>query len=298
MGLKRCSICGRSFPDNQGDICKICSMRQSKSSPSTDSRGTPKFQIKPGLASASSPVKKDTGGFQIKKEVNPPTPSTSPSSFPPKTGQPQTYPGRTQQQIDLEAQDLSAMAMSPGGISRALKPKDKEPEFDVCPKCNQEQTRDGIAFCEFCGAMLHMSDGKVEQDFPLSKMFGVTTTTLDKLKGKGITTTRQLLAEATTPGKRKALSIKAGLNESAMLRMINHADLTRIEGITLEQTAILEIAGVNSIIDLRSRTPKQILERINAHKSALQKLGAIVMPIESQLVKWIEEAKKIEPTVK
>jgi len=112
-----------------------------------------------------------------------------------------------------------------------------------------------------------------------------------KLASAGVKSTDNLLEMGKTPKGRKEIAEKSGLNETLILKWVNHVDLFRIKGIGSEYADLLEAAGVDTVPELAQRkaenlTPK--LVAVNEEKKLLRKL-----PVLSQVEAWIEQAKKL-----
>lgn len=117
-----------------------------------------------------------------------------------------------------------------------------------------------------------------------------------KLKEVGIATTEKLLEVAATPKGRKELAEKTGIDEGLILEWVNLADLYRIKGIGSEYSDLLEEAGVDTVVELAKRVPKNLfakMEEINAAKKLVRK-----MPVEKQVADWVEQAKELPRIVK
>ena len=112
-----------------------------------------------------------------------------------------------------------------------------------------------------------------------------------KLKAAGIATTEKLLEVGGTPKGRKELAEKAGIDETLILEWVNLADLFRIKGVGSEYSDLLEEAGVDTVVELAKRVPKNLIKKmveINTTKKLVRK-----MPVEKQVADWVEQAKKL-----
>lgn len=116
-----------------------------------------------------------------------------------------------------------------------------------------------------------------------------------KLSEAGITTTEQLLAECGSKKGRAATAEKTGLTESQLLKWANMADLMRISGVGEEYSELLEAAGVDTVKELKMRRPDNLaakMQDVNAAKKLVRQA-----PSESQVAKWVEQAKTMEPMI-
>ena len=112
-----------------------------------------------------------------------------------------------------------------------------------------------------------------------------------KLKVAGIATTEKLLAVGGTPKGRKDLAEKTGIADALILEWVNLSDLFRIKGVGSEYSDLLEEAGVDTVVELSNRVPKNLfakLTEINEAKKLVRK-----MPVEKQVADWVAQAKKL-----
>lgn len=116
-----------------------------------------------------------------------------------------------------------------------------------------------------------------------------------KLRKARVRTTEALLKTASTRTGRRQLSAKTGIPEKEILQWVNRADLMRVKGIGSEYADLLEVAGVDTIRELRRRNPSNLLETLivlNTRKRLVRRL-----PTEGMVSAWIEEAKAVDPVV-
>ena len=113
----------------------------------------------------------------------------------------------------------------------------------------------------------------------------------NKLAKVKILTTDALLEAGATPKDRKALAEKTGIGDALILEWVNLADLYRIKGIGSEYSDLLEEAGVDTVVELSKRVPKNLYDKmveVNEKKKLVRKL-----PSESQIADWVGQAKKL-----
>ncbi len=116
-----------------------------------------------------------------------------------------------------------------------------------------------------------------------------------KLRKIGVRTTDALLSVAATRTGRRRLARETGLSESEILAWVNRADLMRIKGIGSEYADLLEVAGVDTIRELRRRNPDRLLAAMtdfNLRRRLIRRL-----PTNGMVTGWIEAAKGLEPLV-
>jgi predicted flap endonuclease-1-like 5' DNA nuclease len=112
-----------------------------------------------------------------------------------------------------------------------------------------------------------------------------------KLKAAGVGSVEALLQMGSTPAGRKAMADKAGIDPGLILEWSNHADLFRIKGVAEEYADLLEEAGVDTVVELAKRNAENLVKKmaeVNSAKKLVRRL-----PVEKQVVKWIEQAKKL-----
>ena len=116
-----------------------------------------------------------------------------------------------------------------------------------------------------------------------------------KLNELGIRTTDALLDKGCGPEERKQLAASAGISESLILEWVNLSDLYRIKGVGSEYSDLLEEAGVDTVVELATRVPENLLDKmavVNKEKNLVNK-----MPGLNQVKKWIAQAKKMPRVV-
>jgi predicted flap endonuclease-1-like 5' DNA nuclease len=117
-----------------------------------------------------------------------------------------------------------------------------------------------------------------------------------RLRKNGVRTTEALLKKAGTRRGRKDLASATGLADREVLDWVNRADLMRVKGIGAEYSDLLEAAGVDTVKELKTRSPAALTKRmgtINSKKKLVRRL-----PTESMVVRWVNEAKKLKPAVR
>jgi hypothetical protein len=131
--------------------------------------------------------------------------------------------------------------------------------------------------------------------YPISALDGCDRDMVADLKSTGIRTTARLLERAKDPKGRKALAAKTGINEKQILRWANQADRMRIKGIGKEHAELLQLAGVDTVKELKYRNPAKLAKGM-ATANAKRKLVRL-LPSERTVVRWIERAKKLQPKI-
>ncbi len=120
---------------------------------------------------------------------------------------------------------------------------------------------------------------------------GIGPVYAEKLANVGIRTTDALLKGGCSPEDRKVLAETSGISEALILEWVNLADLYRIKGIGSEYSDLLEEAGVDTVVELATRVPKNLLDKmieVNKAKNLVNKIPGI-----NQVTDWIKQAKKL-----
>ena len=127
--------------------------------------------------------------------------------------------------------------------------------------------------------------------YPITDIEGIEGEKAAILKSVQIRTTERLLETARTVKGRKALAEKTGLDEKQLLCWANGADRMRIPGISKEYAELLQAAGVNTVKELRYRSPANLAKAMAA---ANQKRKMVrLLPSEKVVGRWIESAQKL-----
>jgi len=112
-----------------------------------------------------------------------------------------------------------------------------------------------------------------------------------RLAEAGLRTTEDLLEAAARPKGRAALAAKTGISEALILKWANRADLMRVKGIGEELADLLEVAGVDTVPELKRRRPDALAAAL---KAANEKRNLVRrVPGEAQCARLIEAAKAL-----
>jgi len=130
----------------------------------------------------------------------------------------------------------------------------------------------------------------------LVEVEGIGEAYAKKLAAAGIKTTDALLAKGATPEGRKEVAAKSGISAKMILEWVNHVDLFRIKGVGQEYADLLEAAGVDTVPELAQRKPGNLVEKmaeVNKKKKLVRQL-----PVETQVARWIAQAKELPRKIK
>lgn len=120
---------------------------------------------------------------------------------------------------------------------------------------------------------------------------GIGPAIATKLQEAGVRSTSTLLKRGGNPKGRKELAAAINIDESRILKWVNHADLFRVRGVGSEYSELLEAAGVDTVPELRQRNPwalYQMLVKTNEAGKLVRKL-----PTADQVAEWVEQAKSL-----
>ncbi len=130
----------------------------------------------------------------------------------------------------------------------------------------------------------------------IDSIVGIGVKQATKLRKAGIRTTEALLRRAATRSGRKELAERTGIAAAQILQWANRADLMRIKGVGAEYADLLEAAGVETVKELRRRSPKALTAKIvqlNERQRLVRRL-----PTEKMIAAWVEQAKSLDSIIK
>jgi len=122
----------------------------------------------------------------------------------------------------------------------------------------------------------------------LTTIEGIGEVLATKFRGAGVRGTGALLRKGATKKGRVALAEATGIDESSVLRFVNHADLMRIKGVGGEYSELLEAAGVDSVPELAQRNAVNLrrkLSEANASKRLVRNVPGL-----PAVQGWIQQA--------
>ena len=125
---------------------------------------------------------------------------------------------------------------------------------------------------------------------------GIGPANARKLKRAKINSLNQLLMAGATPKGRKAIAKQAGFSSKTILEWVNRADLFRVKGIAEEYSDLLEVAGVDTVVELARRKSAVLVQKMadaNAKKKIVRKL-----PAKSEVARWIRQAGRLPRIVR
>jgi predicted RecB family nuclease len=132
--------------------------------------------------------------------------------------------------------------------------------------------------------------------YPITDIGGIDGEAAKTLKSAGIRSTAKLLETARTVKGRKILAEKTGFAEKQLLCWANVADRMRIKGISREYAELLQAAGVDTVKELRYRSPANLAKAM-ADANKKRKMVRL-LPSEKVVCRWIENAQNLDLKIK
>ena len=127
--------------------------------------------------------------------------------------------------------------------------------------------------------------------YPITDIDGINADVAESLKSVGIRTTEKLLEAAKSPKGRKDLAAKTDINEKQLLCWANMADRMRVKGLGKDYAVLLQLAGVDTVKELKYRNPEKLAKAMAA-ANVKRKLVRL-LPSDKAVSRWIEYAKKL-----
>ncbi len=131
--------------------------------------------------------------------------------------------------------------------------------------------------------------------YKIHEIEGIGPAYADKLATAAIKTTDDLLMKCGSPNGRRMVAQTTGINESTLLKWTNRADLMRISGIGPQFSELLEVAGVDTIKELRTRNAANLAVKMSEVNTV--KKVARTSPPTATIEKWVAAAQKMDPRI-
>lgn len=120
---------------------------------------------------------------------------------------------------------------------------------------------------------------------------GIGKAYAEKLTKVGVDTVEKLLKKGASPKGRDTLAKDTGISGKLILKWVNRADLYRVKGVGEEYSDLLEAAGVDTVVELAQRVPKNLYAKLVEVNKAKNLVRAL--PTEASVASWIEHAKTL-----
>jgi predicted flap endonuclease-1-like 5' DNA nuclease len=131
--------------------------------------------------------------------------------------------------------------------------------------------------------------------YKIEEIEGIGPAYAEKLSAADVKTTDGLLKLCCDAKGRKSTSEKTGVSEGQLLKWANMADLMRISGVGSEYSELLEVAGVDTVKELRNRNAENLAAKM-AEVNETKNLTRTV-PSEKVVKGWVEQAKTLDPLI-
>jgi predicted flap endonuclease-1-like 5' DNA nuclease len=126
---------------------------------------------------------------------------------------------------------------------------------------------------------------------PVSKLRGVPATARMALKRQGINTCARLLQQAGKAAARRALAGRTGIDGELLLRLVQRADMARINGIGAVFGMMLEELGIRQVDMLARQDPLELhaaLKELNGRERYARR-----SPTPEEVADWIAQARAL-----
>jgi predicted flap endonuclease-1-like 5' DNA nuclease len=116
-----------------------------------------------------------------------------------------------------------------------------------------------------------------------------------ELKKGGVESIASLLKRGATKKGREDIAQATGLPETRILAWVNRADLYRIKGVGGQYSDLLEQSGVDTVVELAQRNPKNLRETLLETNERCHLVHKV--PTELQVKAWVKHAKILKRVV-
>jgi hypothetical protein len=100
-----------------------------------------------------------------------------------------------------------------------------------------------------------------------------------------------LLKKGASPQGRQTIASGVGVPEMQVLKWVNEIDLLRIKGLTIPDAQMLNAAGVNMLVELATRDPESLLEKLKTASHTDD--PSYKIPSLVQVQNWITQAREL-----
>jgi predicted flap endonuclease-1-like 5' DNA nuclease len=117
-----------------------------------------------------------------------------------------------------------------------------------------------------------------------------------RFRGLGVAVVGDLLRKGATPIGRSELARRVEVSTTILKKWVNQADFFRLRGVGTQYADLITATGVETVIDLSTRSPKDLYQQIriiNLNKNLVRRTP----PLQT-LRRWIHHAKRLTPVIK
>ncbi len=129
----------------------------------------------------------------------------------------------------------------------------------------------------------------------LAAIEGIGKVYAQKLRSVKVVSLESLLKQGASPAGRKVLAEKAEISKDLILEWVNRADLFRIKGIGEEYSDLLEVSGVDTVVDLARRNAANLHAKMVGMNEVQKKVRKL--PTQKQVEDWVAQAKKLDRVI-
>ncbi len=129
----------------------------------------------------------------------------------------------------------------------------------------------------------------------LESIEGIGDAYAAELRKGGVGSIDSLLRKGATKKGRQEMAEATGLSETRILAWVNRADLYRVKGVGGQYSDPLEQSGVDTVMELAQRNPKNLLETLLETNERCHLVRKV--PTESQVKGWVRYAKSLKRVV-
>ena len=129
----------------------------------------------------------------------------------------------------------------------------------------------------------------------LESIEGIGPAYATELKKGGVESISSLLKKGATKKGREDIAQVTGLSETRVLAWVNRADLYRIKGVGGQYSDLLEQSGVDTVMELAQRNPKNLHETLLETNERCHLVRKV--PTEIQVKAWVKHAKTLKRVV-
>ena len=129
----------------------------------------------------------------------------------------------------------------------------------------------------------------------LESIEGIGPAYATELKKGGVESISSLLKKGATKKGREDIAQVTGLSETRVLEWVNRADLYRVKGVGGQYSDLLEQSGVDTVMELAQRNPKNLHETLIETNERCHLVRKV--PTELQVKAWVKHAKTLKRVV-
>ncbi|HEY9606261.1 MAG TPA: DUF4332 domain-containing protein [Allocoleopsis sp.] len=129
-------------------------------------------------------------------------------------------------------------------------------------------------------------------DWSIDRLPGLSESDCSKLQELGITTTGQLLKQASTPQSKQALANQLQIKFQYVNKWVALADLARIPGIGCQYCGLLLHAGIGSVVQLAQTPAHRLHQQILRLQVATMQRRDLCPHVE-EVAGWIKQARAL-----